>query len=740
MYEMLLGRGPFADRTPAQQMAAHATTPPPALRAQRQELPEALETLVMQCLAKDPSARPQSALEALTTLQSLGTVTSGSSAPIPRKRTGLKVAAAMVLVAVAGASFALPRLRGPSAPAMIADSAKVDVILLPAIHEPADSLLAQGAMETFKSTLANEPRIFGADLRDGVPTPAAMLPTNGTITRDSILRWIPDLGARAHLTLSIARAGTGFVISTVVKAAATDSTLLNAQDAAKSGVEVPRIVAEHAEAAKRALASRFGTLERPTPNGRFWLTTPTAVQSLNDGARAAQSGDAASATSFFRAAVRADSNFALGWYVLHSHFSSLGIRPDERLRAIAAAYRHREQARILALRLEIEARYLRAQGDDSAAAAVLERMERELGDVGAGPTLAAIFVSQRRFEDALRRYANARDTTYIQPSAPNAFYIFTLLDLKREDEARAEYARLEAGTGPSHPNTRAARFAFWRYHRQTDSVAFYAAKELEGARDGIARNFANVQLVNALPTLGRLREWEETITRREQRFNDIDAAPSAVSAQLDRALMVMFLTQDTARAGALVDEALERAPLEKMAPMDRPYVSVIQTLGAIGRIAEARRYSAEADRDIPLEFRRIFSRSLAGARVELEIAAGDAAAAMREARLADIGACAECRAIDYARAFDIQGNVDSALVYYDRFLDAKSIRLAFWDATFRANALRRAGALREQQGDIPGALARYREFVELWRNADPELQDQVREVQARITRLQGPVG
>ena len=748
MYEMLVGRGPFADRTPAQQMAAHAMIAPPPLSGQRNDIGAALEQLVMQCLEKDPDKRPASAQAIVAQLQTITTPIAGTlpdgiagkTTEKRRKRTALKVAVAVVLVAIAGGSFAVPRFISSRIPSALPDSAKTDILLLPSVHEPGDSLLARSAMETIKTELVSDARIFAVDIRDLPGMTRSLELSREQITRDSIISWIPDIGARIHLTLSIARAGDGYLISTVMKVSANDSTLLNAQDAAASGVEVPRIVARHAAASKRAALSVFGKLGRPRPDGRFFQTTPAAAQAMRDANQSYQGGDQKRTLEFLRAVTRADSTFALGWLSLADNLNDLSIRTDERLRAVAAAYRHREPLRVVDFRMEIEARYLRWVGRESEAITVLENLERRGAIPGYESGLASLYLSQGRFEDALRRYGNARDTTYRQPNGLNVSYIFTLLDLKREDDARAEYAKLEAGTNTSHPSTRAARFSLWRYNRMADSVAFYAAKELEIARNPAAQNFANVQLSNALPTLGRLREWEEITAKRTQRFSDLDAAPTAVTAQLNRALQLMIITGDTARASALIDEALTRAPLEKMAPMDRPYVAVIQALGVVGRIAEARRYSAEADREIPAEFRAAFARGLAGARVELELAGGNADAAFRETRLSESGLCRECRLVDYARAHDLKGQADSALVYYERFLDEKSSRLAFWDATFRAVALRRAGELRESKGDIAGALARYRAFVDLWRNADPALQPQVRDVEARITRLQGRIG
>ncbi len=49
--------------------------------------------------------------------------------------------------------------------------------------------------------------------------------------------------------------------------------------------------------------------------------------------------------------------------------------------------------------------------------------------------------------------------------------------------------------------------------------------------------------------------------------------------------------------------------------------------------------------------------------------------------------------------------------------------------------LRRLGELYEHQGERQKAIGYYDRFVELWKDADPELQPVVREVRARLARL-----
>jgi eukaryotic-like serine/threonine-protein kinase len=80
-YELLANRHPFAAHATAQQLiAAHVSESPPELRNTAPEVPTRLATLVMSCLAKDPSARPATAEIVLSTLETISLT--GSRTPM----------------------------------------------------------------------------------------------------------------------------------------------------------------------------------------------------------------------------------------------------------------------------------------------------------------------------------------------------------------------------------------------------------------------------------------------------------------------------------------------------------------------------------------------------------------------------------------------------------------------------------------------------------------------------------
>jgi tetratricopeptide (TPR) repeat protein len=61
--------------------------------------------------------------------------------------------------------------------------------------------------------------------------------------------------------------------------------------------------------------------------------------------------------------------------------------------------------------------------------------------------------------------------------------------------------------------------------------------------------------------------------------------------------------------------------------------------------------------------------------------------------------------------------------------------LLFDQATTLAPTYRRLGELYEDRGQLDKARDYYGRFIDLWKNADPELQPLVRDVRQRLVRL-----
>ena len=158
-YELLAGVPPFAGRAAHQLIVAHIGESPPSLAVRVPDVPTALAALVMRCLEKAPTDRPQSATELLAALE-VARTTSGelrAAAPVPSKardtsRRRLRIGAAALLasVLVSAAGVAAYRASRPTAneqPVLV-------VIPFENLGPPSDAYFADGLTDEVRSRLA----------------------------------------------------------------------------------------------------------------------------------------------------------------------------------------------------------------------------------------------------------------------------------------------------------------------------------------------------------------------------------------------------------------------------------------------------------------------------------------------------------------------------------------------------------------------------------------------------------
>jgi tetratricopeptide (TPR) repeat protein len=147
------------------------------------------------------------------------------------------------------------------------------------------------------------------------------------------------------------------------------------------------------------------------------------------------------------------------------------------------------------------------------------------------------------------------------------------------------------------------------------------------------------------------------------------------------------------------------------------------------------RHLAEFETNVPEAIRRgDFDRHRAAGEVALaEGRTRDAIAAYR--RWYDESGCATCGLFEIASVYDRGAQADSAVVTYEQIVSTPGLWGLFDNFYTLAPTYKRLGELYEARGDRAKARDYYGRFVDLWKDADPELQPVVRDVRARLARL-----
>ena len=240
-------------------------------------------------------------------------------------------------------------------------------------------------------------------------------------------------------------------------------------------------------------------------------------------------------------------------------------------------------------------------------------------------------------------------------------------------------------------------------------------------------------------------------------LRDVDALeardrPSPLRYDTTRSRVLVALAGPTRRAwtsGARAPlvhtlDSLERTGvIGRLPERNRPFSQLMWAAYVAGRPADVRRHAAEFERQradahsVEADAQRQWVRgmvALANGKPR-EAATALGAAAQARCSVCTVAGMQVQRAAEplLAYAQDLSGDVRSAEQSYDRYLARADDGS---DADFVAGAYKRLGELAAARGDSRKAITNFSRFVELWKDADPELQPQVRDVRARLARLQ----
>ena len=271
-----------------------------------------------------------------------------------------------------------------------------------------------------------------------------------------------------------------------------------------------------------------------------------------------------------------------------------------------------------------------------------------------------------------------------------------------------------------------------------DSAETIYATAHDAATDHrVRRDLAYGAAASAL-AVGRLASAEKWRHAAAVDAEQGGVASAPLREAADRAMIAALFREDPKRALAIVDSALRVTPLEKLAPMARPYPELAHAYSIAGRPDRAKEMLAGFDETRKTQRRWTDDQERMLIAGEIAVAEGKYPEAIRQLRLGDKPGCAMCMLPVIGRAYDLSANADSAIAVFTRFADRRYVGYVYEPgvtAEYAAGVIKRLGELYEARGDRQKAARYYAKFIELWKNADPELQPKVAEVRKRLARL-----
>ena len=468
------------------------------------------------------------------------------------------------------------------------------------------------------------------------------------------------------------------------------------------------------------------------------VTTPSleALKKYVQGNRAlSNDGDFPRGAALLEEAIALDSGFAMAYRKLGIEYNNR-FQFDRAMMLIEKAYLHRDRLSDAERYLVTGDYYIMGPKQDVAKSisAYESLIDLQPDHVTALNNLALNYLWQRNWTKAEEMYRRAL-SWHNPPAASFGGLARTEYVLAKRDEALRVLASYDSAY-PANPGVNNTRSLILSAEGRYDSAAALRLAQIKQRPNDLpVRGNAANALSAFARARGRLREaarWsEEAAGINAQRGMSQSAV---VLAQVEALARLWFLS-DRSTSIAALDNALAATPLEKLPIAARPYVGLATTYALAGRADKVRELIASFDRTRQTIVR--FSDEsdhhvMLGALALSEKRYNDAA---REFQAGDAGICVTCVTPLVAYSYDLAGQSDSARVAYERYQSTPDNQRFVTDQWYLAGSHKRLGELYEAKGDRDKALSHYLKFVDLWKDADPELQPKVAEVRARIARL-----
>jgi tetratricopeptide (TPR) repeat protein len=483
---------------------------------------------------------------------------------------------------------------------------------------------------------------------------------------------------------------------------------------------------------RERIGESLRTIRAGTPLAQVTTTSLEALRRYSEAARALDVSDYAHATQLLQEAIGLDSTFAMAYRRLAVVYGNTNAGFAKELAASRKAFELRDRLPLREHYLAEAYYYDEADPDPERAISAYRRVLDTYPDDPSALNNAGLKLL------LLRRYAEAEPLFRRGTKSKTGVAYANLLRAQvLQGHIGAAESTLVAFARdlPDNPDIwlmRGLTAAAQRHYADADRI--FDSLRIVDSSSAYARREAANQLATSARIRGRLADAER-YERETMAMDEARGAPGvAIADAVTLARDYVRLRGQPEQAVRLVDETLRRLPLSRMDPADRPYAAVAGLYAEAGQVERAQRLMAEYQSQVDSTVRHVdYERFIAQGLIALaQRRWRDAAQAFRAFDGSPYGpAVGGMGLFELGRVYDAAGNVDSALAAYT----AADARRRFYPDY--GPLLERLGELYEERGDRQKALEYYGRLVDLWKDADPELQPVVKDVKQRMAKLAG---
>ena len=730
LYEMATGKQAFSGSSSAEIFDAILNRTPVAPVRLNPEIPAELEHIISKALEKSPDLRYQHAADLRSDLQRLKRDIESGHIAIATTEAGLRpankstgsrliaIAAVAVVVALSVGAWLYFARRAHAL------TEKDTIVLTDFSNSTGDAVFDDTLKTALTVSLRQSPFLNVLPDSEVVKTLQQMArPASTKLTPEVVRELCQRAGSKAYLAGSIGSLGSEYVLGLKAVNCQNGDTLAEEQVTAASKEKVLDTLGKAASKLRSELGESLATVQKlDVPLEQATTSSLEALKAYSLGGKAAKEKGFAAALPYDQRAIQLDPNFAMGYFAVGTDYRNLGElgRASE---YITKAFQLREHASERE-KLAIAALYYRAVGElDKAAQTHQEEIESYPRSAGAYGNLGNVYGEQGQYEKAaeVTRQALRLAPDQVGPYDNLANYA---LALQRFDEARQSiHEALARKTDDFILHNALYGLAFLG----ADSAAMAEQQQWFAGKP----DYENFGLALASDTEaygGHLGKARELTKRAVDSAIRADSKENAAIWQANAALL-QAAYGNAAEARQSAAEALELVPTSQGVESEAALA-----LAMAGDTTRAESLAQDLEKRFPLDT-QTQSLWLPAIEAQLALDKKKPAAALQAASPVELGlipfvANISCLYHVYVRgeAYLAAEQGSAAAAEFQKILDHSGIVWNCWTGALARLGVARANALEAKTSQGAGAdaarvraLAAYKDFLTLWKDADPDI-------------------